>query len=89
MAWSGRVRAISPVSAIICARRQTKLIAVRADRSQVDKFTYDEAVEGLNRFRGAQAARCRYAETYGQLGPIDHTQVPPALRPGSTRPSRS
>ena len=46
---------------------ETKLAAVRAYRSQVDRFRYDEAVEGLNRFRGAVAARCRYAEAYGQL----------------------
>jgi LmbE family N-acetylglucosaminyl deacetylase len=45
----------------------TKLAAVRAYRSQVGKFNYDEAVEGLNRFRGALAARCRFAEVYGQL----------------------
>lgn len=45
----------------------TKLRAVRAYRSQLDKFRYDEAVEGLNRFRGALTARCRYAEAYCQL----------------------
>jgi hypothetical protein len=45
----------------------TKLAAVCAYHSQVDKFTYDEAVEGLHRFRGALAARCRFAEVYGQL----------------------
>jgi hypothetical protein len=45
----------------------TKLAAVCAYRTQVDKFRYDEAVEGLNRFRGALAARCLYAEAYSEL----------------------
>jgi N-acetylglucosamine malate deacetylase 1 len=46
---------------------ETKLAAVRAYRSQVDRFGYDEAVEALNRFRGVLAARGHYAEAYGQL----------------------
>jgi LmbE family N-acetylglucosaminyl deacetylase len=51
----------------ISAVMATKLAAVRAYRSQVDKFRYDDAVEGLNRFRGALAARCPYAEAYCQV----------------------
>jgi LmbE family N-acetylglucosaminyl deacetylase len=51
----------------------TKLAAVRAYRSQIETFKYDQAVEGLNRFRGALAARCPYAEVYGQ--PIFSTEA--------------
>ena len=50
---------------------EIKLAALRAYRSQLAQFQYDEAVEGLNRFRGALAARCRYAEAYGQFDVID------------------
>jgi LmbE family N-acetylglucosaminyl deacetylase len=42
----------------------TKLSALAAYRSQLAKFRYDDAVEGLDRFRGALAARCRYAEVF-------------------------
>jgi LmbE family N-acetylglucosaminyl deacetylase len=45
----------------------TKMAAVRAYRSQLQKLRYDEAVEGLNRFRGALAGGCRYGEAYGEL----------------------
>jgi N-acetylglucosamine malate deacetylase 1 len=45
----------------------TKLRAVRAYRSQLATFDYDEAVEGLDRFRGALAGGCRYAEVFGEL----------------------
>lgn len=45
----------------------TKLEAVRAYSSQVDKFRYDEVVEELNRLRGALADRGQYAEAFGQL----------------------
>lgn len=45
----------------------TKLQAVRAYRSQLAAFEYDDAVEGLDRFRGALAGRCRYAEVFGDL----------------------
>jgi LmbE family N-acetylglucosaminyl deacetylase len=41
-----------------------KLKAVRCHRSQIGHFRYDAAVCGLNRFRGALAARCRYAEVF-------------------------
>jgi LmbE family N-acetylglucosaminyl deacetylase len=41
-----------------------KLRAVRCYRSQLAGFRYDRAVRGLNQFRGALAARCRYAEVF-------------------------
>jgi LmbE family N-acetylglucosaminyl deacetylase len=46
---------------------ETKLEAVRAYRSQLATFDYCDAVEGLDRFRGALGARCRYAEVFGEL----------------------
>ncbi|MCU1427911.1 MAG: uncharacterized protein JWL83_1911 [Actinomycetia bacterium] len=45
----------------------TKLDAVRTYRSQFSTFRYDDAVEGLNRFRGALAARCAYAEVFQEF----------------------
>jgi LmbE family N-acetylglucosaminyl deacetylase len=50
----------------ISAVMGTKLEAVRAYRSQLVKFKYDDAVEGLDRFRGALGGRCRYAEVFGE-----------------------
>jgi LmbE family N-acetylglucosaminyl deacetylase len=41
-----------------------KLAAVRAYGSQLAKFRYDDGVEGLNRFRGALAGHCAYAEVF-------------------------
>jgi LmbE family N-acetylglucosaminyl deacetylase len=41
-----------------------KLWAVRCHASQVATFRYDRAVRGLNQYRGALAARCRYAEVF-------------------------
>jgi len=43
---------------------ETKLAAVRTYASQLSKFRYDDAVAGLNRFRGALAAHCDYAEVF-------------------------
>jgi N-acetylglucosamine malate deacetylase 1 len=62
----------------------TKLAAVRAYRSQVEKFRYDEAVEGLNRFRGALTGRCRYAEAYGQLEATDQPAGTPRASAGES-----
>jgi LmbE family N-acetylglucosaminyl deacetylase len=42
----------------------TKLTAVRAYGSQLETFRYDDAVEGLDRFRGALAGHCEYAEVF-------------------------
>jgi LmbE family N-acetylglucosaminyl deacetylase len=42
----------------------TKLAAVCTYASQLSSFRYDQAVEGLNRFRGALAAHCAYAEVF-------------------------
>ncbi len=44
-----------------------KLRAVRCYRSQLRGFRYDRAVRGLNLYRGALAARCRYAEVFQHL----------------------
>jgi LmbE family N-acetylglucosaminyl deacetylase len=41
-----------------------KLRAVRCYRSQLAGFHYDRAVRGLNQYRGALAAQCRYAEVF-------------------------
>ena len=41
-----------------------KLRAVQCYHSQLQRFRYDRAVQGLNRYRGCLAARCRYAEVY-------------------------
>jgi LmbE family N-acetylglucosaminyl deacetylase len=46
-----------------------KLQAIRCYRSQLETFAYDEGVEGLNRFRGCLAARCRYAEVFQYAAP--------------------
>jgi LmbE family N-acetylglucosaminyl deacetylase len=51
------VEDISPVMA-------RKLAAVRCYQSQLAGFRYDRGVRGLNQFRGALAARCRYAEVF-------------------------
>jgi LmbE family N-acetylglucosaminyl deacetylase len=42
----------------------TKLAAVRTYASQLTKFRYDDAVDGLNRFRGALAGHCDHAEVF-------------------------
>lgn len=52
-----QVKDITPVMA-------QKLRAVRCYRSQLAGFQYDWAVRGLNQYRGALAARCRYAEVF-------------------------
>jgi N-acetylglucosamine malate deacetylase 1 len=46
-----------------------KLQAVRCYRSQLGTFRYDDAVEGLGRFRGCLAARCEYAEVFRWVDP--------------------
>jgi LmbE family N-acetylglucosaminyl deacetylase len=46
-----------------------KLRAVRCYRSQLTSFRYDRAVQGLNRYRGCLAARCRYAEVFRCASP--------------------
>ena len=42
-----------------------KLRAVRCYVSQLTTYPYDQAVRGLNRYRGIIAGRCRYAEVFG------------------------
>lgn len=41
-----------------------KLEAVRCYTSQLASFRYDRAVRGLNSYRGALGAHCRYAEAF-------------------------
>jgi N-acetylglucosamine malate deacetylase 1 len=50
-----------------------KLQAVRCHRSQVAQLRYDRGVLGLNRFRGAIAWGCRFAEVFrwADLGAAD------------------
>jgi LmbE family N-acetylglucosaminyl deacetylase len=49
----------------ISAVMSRKLRAVRAHRSQIGEFDYVRAARGLNQFRGATAAKCAYAEVFG------------------------
>jgi LmbE family N-acetylglucosaminyl deacetylase len=46
-----------------------KLRAVRCHRSQLAGFRYDRGVRGLNAYRGALAARCRFAEVFRRVLP--------------------
>jgi N-acetylglucosamine malate deacetylase 1 len=46
-----------------------KLQAVHCYESQLGQFRYDRAVRGLNQYRGALAARCRYAEVFLSVVP--------------------
>jgi LmbE family N-acetylglucosaminyl deacetylase len=57
---------------------ERKLDAVRCYGSQLGQFKYDRAVEGLNRYRGALAGRCDWAEVFGSLGdgPVDCEVLP-------------
>jgi N-acetylglucosamine malate deacetylase 1 len=44
-----------------------KLAALRAYRSQLTEFNYVRAVTGLNQYRGALAARTRFAEVFSRI----------------------
>jgi LmbE family N-acetylglucosaminyl deacetylase len=44
-----------------------KVRAVRCYASQLESFRYDQAVRGLNRYRGALQSDCRYAEVFQDL----------------------
>ena len=46
-----------------------KLRALRAHRSQLGEFDYVQAVRGLNQYRGALAAKSRFAEVFQTLDP--------------------
>jgi LmbE family N-acetylglucosaminyl deacetylase len=50
-----------------------KLRAVRCHRSQLAGIRYDRAIRGLNQYRGALTARCRYAEVFRRLDLADLT----------------
>ena len=54
---------VEDITAVI----KTKQAAVGTYVSQLAKFRYDDAVEGLNRFRGALAGHCEYAEVFQLL----------------------
>jgi LmbE family N-acetylglucosaminyl deacetylase len=41
-----------------------KILAIRAHRSQLDQLSYADAIQGLNRYRGALSCKCRYAEVF-------------------------
>jgi LmbE family N-acetylglucosaminyl deacetylase len=51
----------------ISASMVRKLAALRCHRSQLNDLRYDRAILGLNAYRGALMARCRYAEAYRYL----------------------
>lgn len=51
----------------IGAMMPRKMRALRAHRSQLKEFDYERAVRGLNQYRGALAAKCRYAEVFQAL----------------------
>jgi LmbE family N-acetylglucosaminyl deacetylase len=51
---------VEDISSVI----ERKRAAVGSYVSQLAKFRYDDAVEGLNRFRGALAGHCEYAEVF-------------------------
>ena len=51
----------------ITAVMNIKLRALRKHVSQVRDWEYAHAIRGLNAFRGAMAARCRYAEVFQDL----------------------
>jgi len=53
-----------------------KLRAVRCYESQLAGFRYDRAVRGLNQYRGALAAHCRYAEVFQTLDVGDGVSSP-------------
>jgi LmbE family N-acetylglucosaminyl deacetylase len=46
---------------------ERKLEAVRCYRSQLAGFAYDRAIQGLNQYRGALAARSDYAEVFAMI----------------------
>jgi LmbE family N-acetylglucosaminyl deacetylase len=48
----------------ITAVMPRKVRALKAHRSQLKEFDYARAVTGLNQFRGALAAKCRFAEVF-------------------------
>jgi LmbE family N-acetylglucosaminyl deacetylase len=54
-----------------------KLRAIRCHDSQLQDIRYDDAIAGLNRYRGA-IARCQYAEVFGiQSGGQNGNSYPP------------
>jgi len=47
-----------------------KLRALRAHKSQLQAFNYIRAVTGLNQFRGALAAKFKFAEVFAEAPPL-------------------
>jgi len=47
-----------------------KLRAIRCHRSQLERYRFDRAAEGLGAHRGALAGGCRYAEVFARGGLI-------------------
>jgi LmbE family N-acetylglucosaminyl deacetylase len=75
--WGGNVPQLlsyevwTPLSAYGCVRDITsvmeqKMTAVRCYQSQLQSFRYDRAILGLDKYRGALAGHCDYAEVFGQ-----------------------
>jgi LmbE family N-acetylglucosaminyl deacetylase len=56
----GQFDEVQDISAVM----SRKLRAVRAHRSQLGDFDYEQGVRGLNQYRGALAAKSRYAEVF-------------------------
>jgi LmbE family N-acetylglucosaminyl deacetylase len=63
---------VEDVSAVMAQ----KLRAVRCYRSQLGLFRYDDAVRGLNRYRGILGGGCRYAEAFVALDPRPRGAAP-------------
>jgi len=70
----------------ISAAMPRKLRAVRCYRSQVAGIRYDRAVQGLNRYRGVLAARCRYAEVFRSFQADDLKALGDAVRQVAGQP---
>ena len=59
---------IEDISAVV----ETKRSAILQYRSQLEGFSYDRAILGLNQYRGLLGARCEFAEVFRSLEPADH-----------------
>ena len=59
-------------STAIDAQLDTKIAALRRYTSQLANVAYDEAVVGLNRYRGAMTGIGKYAECYG----VERAELP-------------
>lgn len=60
----------------ISTTMRSKLHALACYQSQLRQFRYDRSARGLNQFRGALAARCRYAEVFRRLRACNQGEQP-------------